>query len=72
MEFLVKSLSITLRGDKNLIKNIVPPDITVTVDFTDAQLGSYTVKANIALSSTYSSVGAIGSYSVSATVRSIP
>ena len=72
VEFLVKSLSITLRGDKNLIKNIVPPDITVTVDFTDAQLGSYTVKANIALSSTYSSVGAIGSYSVSATVRSIP
>ena len=72
VEFLVKSLSITLRGDKNLIKNIVPPDITVTVDCTDAQLGSYTVKANIALSSTYSSVGAIGSYSVSATVRSIP
>ena len=72
VEFLVKSLSITLRGDKNLIKNIVPPDITVTVDFTDAQLGSYTVKANISLSSTYSSVGAIGSYSVSATVRSAP
>ena len=70
VEFLVKSISITIRGDKNLIKNIVPPDIIVTVDFADAQLGSYTVKPNIVLSNTYSSVGAIGSYSVSVTVRS--
>ena len=70
VEFLVKSISITIRGDKNLIKNIVPPDIIVTVDFADAQLGSYTVKPNIVLSNTYSSVGAIGNYSVSVTVRS--
>ena len=72
VEFLTKSLSVTIRGDKNLIKNIVPPDIIVTVDFTDAQLGSYTVKPTILLSNAYSSVGAIGNYSVSVTVRSAP
>lgn len=70
VEFLTKTLNVTIRGDKNLIKNIVPPDIVVTVDFTDAQLGSYTVKPNISLNGTYSTIGAIGNYSVSVTVRS--
>ena len=70
VEFLVQSLNVTLRGEKELIKNIVPPDVAVVVDFTDAQLGSYTIKPNIVLSNTYSAVGAIGTYSVSVTVRS--
>ena len=72
VEFLTKSISVTIRGDKNLIKNIVPPDIIVTVDFADAQLGSYTVKPTILLSNAYSTIGAIGNYSVSVTVRSAP
>ena len=55
-----------------MIKNIVPPDISIKVDFTDAQLGSYTVKPNITLSNIYRTVGAIGSYSISVTVRSAP
>lgn len=70
VEFLTKSLNVTIRGDKDLIKNIVPPDISVIVDFADAQLGSYTVKPIIRLVNIYSSVGAIGNYSVSVTVRS--
>jgi YbbR domain-containing protein len=70
VEFLTKSLNVTIRGDKNLIKNIVPPDVSVIVDFADAQLGSYTVKPIIRLANIYSSVGAIGNYSVSVTVRS--
>lgn len=72
VEFLTKSLNITVRGEKNLLKNLVSADIVVTVDFTDAQLGSYTIKPNITLSNAYSTVGAIGSYSVSVTVRSAP
>ena len=72
VEFLTKSISVTIRGDKNLIKNIVPPDIIVTVDFADAQLGSYTVKPTILLSNAYNTIGAIGNYSVSVTVRSAP
>ena len=70
VEFLTKSIGVTVRGEKKLLKNLVTADIIVTVDFTDAQLGSYTMKPNIALSSAYQSVGAIGNYSVSVTVRS--
>ena len=70
VEFLTKSLNITVRGEKDLIKNLVTADIVVTVDFTDAQLGSYTIKPNISLNGVYRSIGAIGTYSVSVTVRS--
>lgn len=70
VEFLTKSLNITVRGEKDLIKNLVTADIVVTVDFTDAQLGSYTIKPNISLNGVYRSIGAIGNYSVSVTVRS--
>ena len=70
VEFLTKSLPVTVRGEKNLLKNLVTADIVVTVDFTDAQLGSYTIKPNIKLVGGYQSVGAIGSYSISVTVRS--
>lgn len=70
VEFLTKSLNVTVRGDKNLVKNLVPVDVIVTVDFADAQLGSYTIKPEISLNGIYKSVGAIGNYSVSVTVRS--
>lgn len=70
VEFLTKSLNLTVRGDKDLVKNLVPVDITVTVDFADAQLGSYTIKPEISLNGVYRTVGAIGNYSVSVTVRS--
>ena len=72
VEFLAKSLELTIRGDKQLISKVKPEDITVVVDFTDAQLGSYTDEANIVLSGDYSSIGAIGNYSVLVTVRSVP
>ena len=70
VEFLTKSLNITVRGERNLIRNMVTADVIVTVDFSDAQLGSYTIKPNIIMSNAYSNVGAIGNYSVSVTVRS--
>ena len=72
VEFLTKTLELTIRGDKKLIGMVKPEDISVVVDFTDAQLGSYTVKANIVLTGDYSSIGAIGNYSVLVTVRSVP
>ena len=72
VEILAKSLELTIRGDKQLISKVKPEDIFVVVDFTDAQLGSYTDEANIVLSGDYSSIGAIGNYSVLVTVRSVP
>ena len=44
----------------------------MTVDFADAQLGSYTIKPSISLNGVYREMGAIGNYSVSVTVRSAP
>lgn len=72
VEFWTKSLEVTLRGDKNLIARVTPEAVAAVVDFTDAQLGTYTIKSNITLSGAFSSIGAIGSYSVSVTVRSAP
>ena len=72
VEFWTKSLEVTLRGDKNLIARVTPEAVFAVVDFTDAQLGTYTIKSNISLSGAFSSIGAIGSYSVSVTVRSAP
>lgn len=72
VEFWTKSLEVTLRGDKNLVARVTPEAVVAVVDFSNAQLGTYTIKSNISLSGAFSSIGAIGSYSVSVTVRSAP
>ena len=72
VEFWTKSLEVTLRGDKNLIARVTPDAVVAVVDFSNAQLGTYTIKSNISLNGAFSSIGAIGSYSVSVTVRSAP
>ena len=72
VEFWTKSLEVTLRGDKNLIARVTPEAVVAVVDFSNAQLGTYTIKSNISLNGAFSSIGAIGSYSVSVTVRSAP
>ena len=72
VEFLTKSLEVTIRGDNKLIGSVKPEDIAVIVDFTDAQLGSYSIKTNVALSGVYSTIGAVGKHEVYVTVRSAP
>lgn len=67
VEIITKSLEIQLRGPKDQIEKIQEPDIVVTVDFTDAQTGAVKIKAQISCGDL--NVGAIGSYTVSATVR---
>ena len=59
-------------ADISVLNNTTPEAVVAVVDFTDAQLGTYTIKSNITLSGAFSSIGAIGSYSVSVTVRSAP
>lgn len=67
VEIITKSLEIQLRGPKDQIEKIQESDIVVTVDFTDAQTGAVKIKAQISCGDL--NVGAIGSYTVSATVR---
>ena len=68
-EILAQALQVTVRGPKTLVSRMTERDVTVVVDFANAQLGTFTVKPTVVLGSAYSKVGAIGTYSVSATLR---
>lgn len=68
-ELITQQLDISLRGPKALVSAIRASDIQLTIDFTDAQVGMSTVKPTIVLPDTYQDVGAVGTYSVSVTLR---
>ncbi len=67
-EFMTEELLISVRGEKKLVQKMLPGDISVTVDFTGAQPGSFTIKANVVMGVGYTEVGALGTYEVSATL----
>lgn len=72
MEYVLVNevLKVKLRGLTGLINSIDPEDITATIDFTDKEAGTFTYKPVISIEGeTYDSVGAVGSYSISATLR---
>ena len=69
VDVITKALEVTLRGPEALINSITAEDITVDVDFSGVQPGTATVKADITVSDAYEGVGALGLYSVSATVK---
>ncbi len=66
---ITQKLEITLRGPQYLISRIRSSDIIAQVDFSGLQAGTVKVKPNIIVSESYSGVGAVGVYSVSATLR---
>ena len=68
-EVVAKVIEIRFRGPKDLIASISAEDVEVTVDFSNAQPGSETRQIKIKLSDAYKSVGAIGTYTVSTTVK---
>lgn len=72
MEYVLVNevLKVKLRGLTGLINTIKPEDITATIDFTDKEAGTFTYKPVITINGeSYVSVGAVGSYSISATLR---
>lgn len=71
VDFLTQSLTVTLRGPAATIQVMSAEDVTITVDFSGVEAGTATMKAVIEIPPRYSSVGEIGSYSVSATLREI-
>jgi YbbR domain-containing protein len=71
VEFITQELPVNVRGSKELIKTMTAENITVSVDFSNAVAGNYTLKAIITMGEGYTSVGAMGSYSVSATVKEV-
>lgn len=69
VEFITQELAVNVRGDKELIQKMTADDLSVTVDFANATVGSYTLKANIIMGEGFGKVGAMKSYTVSATVK---
>lgn len=69
VDMITQALEITVRGPSLLIDAITEKDVTVTVDFADAQPGTATMRATVTFSTTFSDAGTVGSYVVSATLK---
>lgn len=63
-----KNLQVTLRGSERQIQKLTANDVTIRIDFANAEVGVATYPATIYVNERITGVGAIGSYSVSASV----
>lgn len=68
VEIMEKKMTVSLRGTVMDLSRIMPEDIVVRADFTDAVAGTSTFKATVHLAEEHSAIGAIRSYSVTANV----
>lgn len=69
VEIITKTLEINFRGPRELVDMLQSEHVTVSVDFTDAQDGTATMRATVMLSEEYAQIGAVGAYAVSATLK---
>lgn len=67
--WITEMVEVELRGPRDIIKKLTEKDITVTVDFTDEELGSVSKMPKITLGSAYSDVGAVSVSSVTANLQ---
>lgn len=68
-EIITQAIEVKIRGPVAMVDAMKDTDISATVDFTGAQIGTATMKANISISPAYAQAGALNTYSVSATLR---
>lgn len=68
-ELDTKALSVTIRGPKAKIDAIKESNISAVVDLSNAQVGSTSYTATIVVESDFVGVGAMGTYSVTVTLR---
>ncbi len=66
-KLITQALEVRMRGTKAQIDRLKASNITAEIDFANTQTG--TVKLNVKITSTVSGVGAVGTYTVSATVH---
>lgn len=66
-ELITQALEVTIRGPKAKIEQLTEENITVTLDLSEAEAG--TVKRNAQIDCGDPELGAVGTYSVSATVK---
>ena len=68
VEIMEKKMTVSLRGTVMDLSKILPEDIVIRADFTDAVAGTSTFKATVYLGEEHAAIGAIRSYSVTANV----
>lgn len=68
VDFITRELEIRVRGPIALVEAIQEGNVRVNVDFSDAQPGTSKMKATISFDESYQDVGAVGAYTVSATL----
>ena len=72
-ELLNQVLKVRLRGPAKVMDKVAPENVSVIVDFSGKELGTFTIRPTITvLGSEFMNVGAVGTYSVSATLREAP
>ena len=68
-ELITQVLDVTVRGPAEQMLGLRASDLTVTVDLSNAQVGTFTQGVTITVSSRFPDVGTMGTYSVSVTVK---
>lgn len=68
-EIISTKLTVKVRGSEKEINALTEKDITAVVDFSNAEAGTSTYKAAISFGDEFKTVGALKTYSVSATVQ---
>ena len=68
-EILNSSIKVKVRGPAFEMNQLTDEDITAVVDFSTAEVGNSTYKAKLSFDADFPNVGALNTYSVSATVR---
>ena len=69
VDMITQALEVKIRGPKEKMLTMTEANISVTVDFTGAQTGTSTMKATVTVGEGFAPAGAMGSYSVSATLK---
>ena len=67
LQLITQQLELQLRGPKDIIESITEENVTVTVDFSQEQAGTASVKAQITVN--VDGVGAVGVYNITATLK---
>lgn len=70
-EIMNSALTVKVRGPASEMSLLTADDITAVVDLTDAEAGNATFKATLAFDAEFPNVGALKTYSVPVTVRTL-
>ena len=72
-ELMNQVLKVRLRGPSDVMSGLTADSVSVIVDFSGKEIGSFTIKPTIVVQGEpFAKVGAVGAYSVSATLREAP